>query len=153
MPNDPIPGLVAREIEGLHKFLEDWLNGTAPATDEAFAEGLADRLHLSFVNIQPAGLVLERGDLLEQIRSGHGKSPDFRIRVRNVELRHRCPDAGTILATYEEYQKGARNSARACNARLSSALFERTADGRLVWLHVHETWLPEAKHDPAGFRF
>ena len=58
-----------------------------------------------------------------------------------------------VLATYEEYQKGARNSVRAENARLSTVLFERKSDERLIWRHIHETWLPDDKHDPANFQF
>lgn len=153
MPKDTALGPVESEIKRLHRFLEDWLSGSAPQTDAAFAEGLTDSLHPAFVNIQPAGIPLGRDLLLDQIRDGHGASPDFRIRIDNVEVRQTLDQGGTILATYEEYQKGARNSARSNNARLSSALFQREASGRLVWLHVHETWLPEANHDPANFRF
>ena len=153
MPKDTTLDLVTGEIERLHRFLEDWLSGSAPGTDAAFAGGLANALHPDFVNIQPAGIPLGRDLLLEQIRDGHGASPDFRIRIRNVMVRQTLDGAGTILATYEEYQTGARNSARSDNARLSSALFQRNSEGRLVWLHIHETWLPEAKHDPAHFRF
>lgn len=153
MPNDQILGSVEREIERLHQFLEDWLNGSVPGTEAVFVESLADILHPAFVNIQPAGVLLERDKLLDQIRKGHGASPDFRIRIRNVVVRPTLDSAGTMLATYEEYQKGARNSARSENARLSSALFQRDPDGRLVWLHIHETWLPEANHLPTCFQF
>ncbi len=153
MSNDPAADPIEREIKRLHQFLENWLNGSAPDRDAVFAEGIEDILHPAFVNIQPAGILLERGQLLDQLRAGHGASPDFRIRIRNVVVRQSPDRAGTMLATYEEYQKGARNSARSDNARLSSALFHRDANGRLVWLHIHETWLPEAKHAPASFRF
>lgn len=153
MPNDQVLGSVEREIERLHRFLGDWLNGTAPGTDDAFAEGLENRLHPAFVNIQPAGVALGRDELLDQVRDGHGASPNFCIRIRNVVVRQSLDGAGTILATYEEYQKGARNSARSDNARLSSALFQREPNGRLAWLHIHETWLPEAKHAPVNFQF
>lgn len=153
MPKAPAPDLVEHEIKRLHQFLEDWLNGSVAETDAAFAEGLADRLHPAFVNIQPAGIALGRDDLLDQIRAGYGASPDFRIRIRNVVVRQTLDSASTILATYEEYQRGARNSARSDNARLSSALLQGDANDRLVWLHIHETWLPEAKHGPACFQF
>jgi len=153
MPNDPVLNLVELEIKRLHQFLEGWLNGGAQRSEAVFTESLTDILHPAFVNIQPAGILLGRDQLLDQIRDGHGASPDFRIRIRNVVVRQSLDSAGTILATYEEYQKGARNSTRSDNARLSSALFQRESNDRLIWLHIHETWLPEAKHAEACFQF
>ena len=144
---------VTQEVEALHQFLEGWLNGSLPATDEVFADGIANRLHPMFSNIQPAGIALTGTDLLRQLKGGHGASPAFRIRIRNAKIQHHLADTGAILATYEEFQKGARNSARADNARLSSVLFSRGEDGRLVWLHLHETWLPDDRHLPGLFEF
>ena len=97
---------------------------------------MESRLHPTFVNIQPAGIALTRATLLDQLRRAWGKSPDFRIRVRNVALHASCDDTGVLLATYEEYQRGARNSARPDNARLSTALFAETGAGALEWRHA-----------------
>ncbi len=60
-----------------------------------------------------------------------------------------------VLATYEEWQKGALNSKPPNNGRVSSAVFlkDRSRPNGLMWLHVHETWLPEAvvSADPFSF--
>lgn len=153
MSDSPTRRRIEAEIVALHRFLAGWLSGSLPANEAAFAAGLEARLHPGFVNIQPAGRLLRREDLLRQIRAGHGASPGFAIGIRAVTLRHALDQARLYLATYEEYQNGARNSARAENARLSTVLFEDTPDGRLVLRHIHETWLPEDKHAPANFRF
>lgn len=153
MTDDPVQKRVEQEIADLHSFLTDWLNGAMPASAANFAAGLEARLHPGFVNIQPSGELLRRDDLLRQIRAGYGASPDFKIKIRAVRLHHALDQASTILATYEEYQKGARNSARAENARLSSVLFEDRSDEGLIWRHIHETWLPDSNHDPVNFRF
>ena len=142
---------VAREIAALHLFFERWLNGSLPASETVFAESLERRLAPGFVNIQPAGLVLSRTDLLGQIRRGHGASPDFRIRVGAVALRHKLEEASLIQATYQEYQRGARNSA-ADNARISSVLLRRQG-ADFLWLHIHETWLPAEALPADAFRF
>lgn len=141
------------EIERLHRFLEQWLNGALDWSDEVFEDGIGRRLHPNFINIQPAGIVLSCETILDQIRSGHGRSPDFRIRIRNVQLHQVLDDKDMLLATYEEYQRGARNSARPDNARLSTALFAEIETGALEWRHIHETWLPEEAHAPERFDF
>ena len=144
---------VRREIERLHLFLEQWLNGTLERSDATFADGVESRLHSDFVNIQPAGIVLRRDALVDQLKSGYGKSPDFQIHIRNVELRPVLDSQAVLLATYEEYQRGARNSARPDNARLSTALFSKAGGSKLTWLHIHETWLPDEAHAAALFDF
>ena len=146
-----LTGAVAREIAALHLFLEQWFNGTLSDSDDVFAAGLERRLVPGFVYIQPAGLVLLRADLIEQIRPRHGASPEFRIRVAEIALQDSVGTGPLILATYHEYQRGARNSA-ADNARLSSVLLRREgADFR--WLHIHETWLPAEALPADAFRF
>ena len=142
---------VAREIAALHLFFEQWLNGSLPDSDAVFAEGLERRLAPGFVNIQPAGLVLSRADLIGQIRRGHGASPDFRIRVGEVAVRQELEEASLIQATYQEYQRGALNSA-ADNARISSVLLRRQGTG-FHWLHIHETWLPAEAIPAEAFDF
>lgn len=144
---------VRAEIERLHRFLAEWLNGTLPGTEDVLKDGMTDYLHPGFINIQPAGVVLDRETILDQIRSAHGRSPEFRILIRNVRLHHVRGDGASLLATYEEYQRGARNSARSENVRLSTAIFARTEDDRLTWLHIHETWMPDAAHAPEQFEF
>lgn len=145
--------LVRGEIERLHDFLGQWLSGALAEKDEVFDHGISERLHPAFVNVQPAGIALTRDELLGRIRAGWGRSPDFRIRIRDVRLRPVTAGSGVLVATYEEYQRGARNSEQSDNARLSTAVFLPRPDGRLLWLHVHETWLPETAHVPDGFDF
>ena len=142
---------VASEIAALHLFFEGWLNGSLPESEKVFAEGLERRLAPGFVNIQPAGLLLSRADLIGQIRRGYGASPDFHIRVGEVAVRQELAEASLIQATYQEYQRGARNSA-ADNARISSVLLQRQG-ADFLWLHIHETWLPAEAIPADAFDF
>lgn len=148
----PLPTIetVTAEIVALHRALAAWLSGAEARDDRVFETSIAGRLAPGFYNIQPAGTVLLRDDLLRQLRAGHSKSPGFAIRIRNVALRARLAD-GWLVATYEEYQRGARNSA-ARNGRLSTALL-RPGEPSGEWLAVHETWLPEEILDPSLFVF
>jgi hypothetical protein len=136
---------IATEISRLHNFFTQWFAGAIPDDESMFDREVGDTLVDGFVNIQPAGTMLSRDILLEQIRSGHGKNPAFNISVENVRLHHHLP-GDILLVTYEEYQQGAMNSASE-NGRLSTALL-RPIDGRFEWLWVHETALPKENTHP-----
>lgn len=135
---------VREEIEVVHRFISAWFRGEGPDTDAAFAAGLADRLVPGFVNIQPAGSVLERDALLLPIRKAHGANPDFRIEIADVRIRYADTSGELVLATYLEIQFGARQSTPPTNTRISSALMRRAESGELEWLHLHETAVPAA---------
>lgn len=141
-PNELLAA-VREEVEAVHRFISAWFRGEAPGTADALAAGLADRLAQGFINIQPAGRVLERETLLAAIERGHGANPAFRIAITDVRLRHVDEPTGLVLATYVETQSGARNSTPPTNARLSSVLMRRSPEtGALCWLHIHETAVP-----------
>lgn len=141
---DALLDAVREEIEAVHRFISAWFRGEEMNTDEAFADGLADRLAPGFVNIQPAGRVLEQDGLLASIRDGHGTNPDFRIAISETCLRYVDDAAGLVLANYVETQSGARYSHPPTNARISTVLMRRTPEtGALQWLHIHETAVPE----------
>ena len=155
--SDPLETLTERvrtEVETLHSFLERWLNGSMPKSREDFNRDFVDCVDAEFINVQPAGVSLSASELIEPIFNGHGASPDFRMRVRNVAIRRTFDNDNVVLATYDEYQRGARNSALAENARASTALMlDRGNARRFRWLHIHETWLPPENHAPENFEF
>ncbi|MEM7424215.1 MAG: hypothetical protein AAF334_10870 [Pseudomonadota bacterium] len=124
------------EIIRLHDFISGWFRGEIEPGE--FDAGFGDALHPSFENIQPSGAVLTRSDLLEPILAAHGRNSDFRIIIEEPRVLATWPTL--ILATYVEFQTGARNSAPE-NRRRSTVLFEQ--QDRLVWRHLHETALPE----------
>lgn len=124
------------EIIRLHDVISGWFRGDLPAA--RFDPDFADALHPGFENIQPSGAVLSRADLVDPIRAAHGTNPDFRITIEHPRVIATWP--GLILATYVEYQTGARNSAP-MNRRRSTVLFE--TGPRLIWRHLQETGLPE----------
>ena len=128
---------IEAEIVDLHDFISGWFRGEIPA--DRFDTGFAARLHPAFENIQPAGKVFTRAELLEPIRAAHGSNPDFRISIETPRLLGQWP--GLVLATYVEFQTGARQSARE-NRRRSTVLFEISAN-RLIWRYLQETGLPE----------
>lgn len=127
--------LAIDEVVRLHKVIDGWFRGDLAA--DRFEPDFADALHPDFENIQPSGLVRSKASLLDPIRAAHGANPDFQIVIEEPRLLGAWP--GLILATYVEFQTGAKNSA-ADNRRRSTVLFE--TGERLIWRHLQETGLP-----------
>lgn len=126
------------EVEELHRFFEGWFVGTLERSDEVFA-GLPEVLAEGFAIIGPKGRLVEREDLLAELRRAHGAWQPLGGSLRIENFRHRRSVEGVHVVTYEEHQEqGGVES-----ARLSTALL-RDAPRGLRWLHVHETWLPDS---------
>ena len=132
-----------REVTDLHRFFVDWLSGALPKTEAAFAR-CSDVLAEGFALISPRGVLTERAALIGELKAAHGSlggsEPPFVIEVRN--FRNRRTDGELCLVTYEEWQQREVQT----TGRLSSAWFRArkgTPNG-VEWLHVHETWLPQA---------
>jgi hypothetical protein len=133
--------LVRAEIVALHVFLAKWLRGDLANDDDTFVAEFARRFDPAFVLVSPTGELAPLAQVTKRIRNAHGQSPALAIEIRNVVFRRDL--GGPLLATYEEWQRDG-GPARPDNARLSSVLLqpERVAPGGLMWLHLHECWLP-----------
>lgn len=138
---------IRAEIEDLHVFFVDWFTGTAAKDQLETRFGAA--MDEGVVFVSPDGARLERADLMNGFAIGHGANPDFRIAIRDVKVQREIGDL--VLATYTEWQRGAARSGRADNGRFTTVLMTRDAPHR--WLHVHETWLPEAEQATGAMIF
>ena len=87
---------IEREVQGLHKFFEDWFTGRAAKTDEAYSRFRAV-LAPDFFIIFPDGRMLERDEVLASVWDQHGRSSEnpryFRIWVDEVRVRRAEPGA------------------------------------------------------------
>lgn len=134
-----------REIEELHHFFQQWFNGTVENTDEVYAR-FTGVLAEGFVIVSPDGQLRERTAVIDGLRGSYAPadSEPVRVWVENVELRRQLPsqDGELVVVTYQEWLQ--RGEAR--RGRLSTALLRESAEAPngLMWLHVHETWLPPA---------
>ncbi len=133
-----------KEIVQLHQFFEDWYHGRMEYSDVNFSR-MADVMAEPFTIIFPSGSQHRREDTLRMVREGYGRWQDSanRIWIENVVLCWQEEDV--CLLTYEEWQE----TDGEMTARLSSVLFRSQAEtpNGLVWLHVHETWLPIIPND------
>jgi hypothetical protein len=125
-----------QEIVELHRFFEDWFRGELPSTEGVFSR-FSTVTGADFVIITPTGQLIERAELIPNLRAAHGSRPDVRIWIEGAKLRQQLGDIR--IATYEEWQRQGEST----SARLSTVVFREQAGvaNSLVWLHVHETWL------------
>lgn len=137
MQTDADPGLAVRE---LHALFQSWFRGEGPADAmDRFERSLDPELRM----VVPAGTILERGPLLELLRSNEGQRASdhvVRTQAENTVRRGTFGDGSEwALVLYEEWA----GPADAVRGRQSSVLM--VADDLAVsgwrWLHVHETWL------------
>lgn len=124
------------EVVRLHEFLGAWFRGELAA--DRLEPDFAAALHPDFENVQPAGRILTRTEIVRSIGEGRGANPDFRIAIEAPRLLGTWP--GLVLFQYVEAQTGARASAPS-NRRLSTVLFE--AAERLTWRYLTEVGLRE----------
>ena len=131
-------GRAAREVVDLHGFFDDWFAGRIEDTDQVFAR-CARALAPEFRLVAQTGQTSEREGLLRELRAAHGVVQKT-VTVEQVEERSVADELW--LVTYHEWQRG---TGEEWQGRASSALLreEPGAPGRFVWVHVHETWLPE----------
>lgn len=127
--------LAHTEVVRLHDFLGAWFRGELPP--EALEQDFARVLDPAFENVQPAGVILSRADIVSGIKSGRGTNPEFQITIEEPRLLGSWP--GFVLFKYVEHQTGARASVPE-NKRLSTVLFERKANN-LMWRYLTEVGL------------
>ena len=121
------------EVRDLHAFFGRWYSGVADPSEFSRLDVLAD----TFVMIGPDGRKAGVGEVREMIRSSYGQRPiDFTI--KNITVR-----CDVVVGTYEEWQ----TASGVTTGRLSTAVMMPAPHqpNGLQWVHLHETWLPDAR--------
>ncbi len=122
-----------REVRELHEFFERWYTGTAAPSE-------INRLNVldpSFVMIAPDGRSLSADAVRSSIVSIYGQ------RAMGIEIRNVTVNREGGFGTYEEWQ----TFEGAVTGRVSTAVMVPSPDAPngLRWIHLHETWLPDAR--------
>lgn len=121
------------EVRELHSFFERWFDGTAEPSE-------VDRLDVldgSFHMVGPDGHVHNVDQVRSAIEDGYGRRT-MQIEIRNVRVHPSAP-----TGTYEEWQ----TIDGEITGRISSAVMsgDPSTPNGLRWMHLHETWLPDAR--------
>lgn len=131
---------VSKDIHAIHNFFTEWVSGKCPGDQATFEKRCLSCFSKNFMVIVPAGKGLPYSVFTQFMTKSYNSNPNFVIKIRNIEVRHRVGDV--VLVTYEEWERGAIQS-EPNNGRQSTMLLrDRGPDQSFEILHVHETWLP-----------
>jgi hypothetical protein len=121
------------EVRELHSFFERWFAGTAERAELSRLDVLDGSFHM----IGSDGRLQSVGEIRSAIESAFGRR-SMLIEIRNVWVHPTAP-----IGTYEEWQ----TTGGEVTGRISSAVMksDRSAPNGLRWMHLHETWLPDAR--------
>lgn len=121
------------EVRQIHAFFERWYAGTAEADE---LERL-DVLDESFRMIAPDGRSHTADEVCSAIEADYGRR-SIQIEIRNVWVHPFSP-----VGMYEEWQ----TTDGQVTGRISTAVMveDPSAPNGLRWVHLHETWLPDAR--------
>ncbi|MCU9849254.1 nuclear transport factor 2 family protein [Defluviimonas sp. WL0024] len=146
------PTEVERIIHDIHDFFTDWVGGRCPSDDDTFRRRALDYISDDLVAIFPAGRSFGKADFEGYMTGIYGSNPDFRIKIKDVQVRHLGADMAVV--TYQEWQRGAKDSDDPENGRVTTMVLGKGAGDRgLTILQVHETWLPEEVVAKGDFDF
>ena len=127
------------EVVAFHDFIAQWFRGEVEDDPLLFDHHMKQKLAPDFINIQPSGLVLTRGELLDPIFQAHGVNADFDISIREFHLMFVGVQDSFAVVRYIEDQSGARNTNPPNNSRISSVGFR--LEDQILWQFCHETGL------------
>lgn len=121
------------EVRELHVFFERWFAGTADPEELERLDVLGD----TFQMVAPDGRLQACNEVRSAIELAFGRRP-MQIEIRNVRVHPIAP-----VGVYEEWQTIDGH----VTGRVSSAVMGNnpSAPNGLLWLHLHETWLPDAR--------
>lgn len=135
-------------VVDLHEFFEDWFNARVPKTRESTAR-FSDVLAEDFEYVGHAGYKLTKAELFDDgiwppygVWAGEGHLGG-ETRIEKVRFRRLSPE--TALLTWEYWQDEHTSDGVRSRGRLDTGIL-RLDDSKphgVVWLHVHETRLPE----------
>ncbi|MBB3118640.1 DUF4440 domain-containing protein [Pseudoduganella violacea] len=121
-----------QEVIDAHVEIEQWLSGAAPAENLA---PLLARFSAQFSMVSPKGTLLVYDDLSAIFSGGHGSRPGLRIHIDGLQTVQEW--AGGAVVCYREKQVLENGDS---NIRLSTAVFTRSAEEAMKWIHLHETF-------------
>ncbi|NWB46834.1 DUF4440 domain-containing protein [Pseudomonas gingeri] len=124
--------LYLNEVIEAHKVIEQWFAG-ALANDAL--EPLLGRFTDAFSMVTPTGRQLDKAGLAALFAGAGGRRPGCTITLGELEV-FALHEAGAVVH-YREWQA---DDTDARTDRLSTAVFEKQLDGRVLWRHLHETF-------------
>lgn len=122
------------DVLSTHVLIRDWLSGTANGAEKCAA--LLARFSADFTMIAPSGTRLDSAGLAAFFTGAAGSRSGLQMHITDLILLQQG-SAGAVVGYREiQSQPGLETS-----ERWSTVVYDNTTDGRLLWRHLHETWV------------
>jgi hypothetical protein len=131
--NDATPYL--DEVIQAHEAIERWF---AVEEDDAALQRLLGRFSPRFSMVTPSGRALDVDALRPLFRAAGGQKKGFRIQLSELRVIALHQRGATV--SYREQQSDASG---VHTDRRSTVVFEKLESGRVLWLHLQETFCAE----------
>jgi len=128
------------EIESIHNFFEQWLNGIIKPSKKNFLR-IVKALATEFQLITPSGDLLSRDELLARFEKSYGTRKDNPMFIWTKGFTFKKLNPNYMVVIYQEWRKISDVE----KGRISTAIFRRNglAPNKVEWIHLQETWLTE----------
>lgn len=122
------------DVLSTHVLIREWLGGEATAAGHC--TDLLARFSPAFTMISPGGKQLDAAGLATFFQAAGGSRPGLQMHIADLLLIQENAAGATV--SYREFQSlpGGENT-----QRLSTVVYEKTPHGKLLWRHLHETWV------------
>ncbi|ANI31115.1 hypothetical protein PL78_14970 [Yersinia entomophaga] len=119
-------------ISSTHQLIEQWFSGSDTCPE--VCEHLLGDFSPQYTMITLTGHSLDYSALCHFFRAQSAAKPGLTIRLSEMTLIQENSQGAVV--SYLEQQKMPHQP---IHRRLSTAIFDKTTDGKLLWRHLHET--------------
>jgi len=121
------------DVMATHVLIRQWLGGEV--TEPALCSDLLARFSPDYSMVTTSGKQLDQTSLTAFFSAAGGSRPGLKMEIKDLRLIQQSAAGATV--SYREIQSlpGAEST-----ERFSTVVYEKTADGALLWRHLHETW-------------
>lgn len=123
-----------QEVRDAHALIRDCLGDAH--TPDAVCDALVARFCPAFSMVTPRGAIMDFTAVDNLFRTQRGVRAGLTIAIEDLQLIAESDTGATV--TYKERQIIPDQGE---TLRFATAVFETGADGRVMWRHLHETWL------------
>lgn len=123
-----------QEVRDAHTLIRDCLGDAN--TPDAVCDTLLSRFSPAFTMVTPRGVIMDFSAVDSLFRTQRGVRAGLTIAIEDLHIVTENEAGATV--TYKERQT---IPGQGETLRFATAVFEIAADGRVIWRHLHETWL------------
>ena len=129
-----------QEVMDAHALIRDCLGDAQ--TPDAVCDALLSRFSPAFSMVTPRGAIMDFTAVDNLFRTQRGARAGLTIAIEDLQLIAESDTGATV--TYKERQ---HVPGQVETLRFATVVFETGVDGRVMWRHLHETFLNIADHE------